>query len=106
MKVKSVTNSSINLNIFWDGGSTISLITFATAKQPNLKGEETNLSIIMIGGIKENIASYLYELLLKDKYGETVIIQTYDIDKISTDFKPMQLSGVMRLFKVIDETKI
>lgn len=68
MKMESVTNPSRNLSMLWNDGPTISLITFATVKQLNLKREQTNISTITVGCTKENIASYLYQLPLKDKY--------------------------------------
>ncbi len=42
MKVKSAVNAS-SLNVLWDGGATISLITFAKARELSLDGEEIHV---------------------------------------------------------------
>ena len=43
-----------NLNVLWDGGSTLSFITFQKAKKLQLQGQKIRLQIIKIGGeIKE-----------------------------------------------------
>ena len=84
----------------------ICTVNIRLTKQLNLKGEETNLSIIKVGNIKENVALYIYELPIKDQYEETVIFPTYYIDKVSTNLKPIQLSGVMQLFEGINDTEL
>ena len=45
MQVKSSTDDIAPLNVLWDGGATIRLITFAKAHELNLEGEEIRLSV-------------------------------------------------------------
>lgn len=62
------------LNVLWDGGSTISLITFSPRrKELGLKGE-----------------------------AETVFFRTYGIDKVSTNLKHVDLAVVVKLFQGIN----
>lgn len=51
----------------WDGGSTLSLITFEKAAKLHLPGRDINLKIVKVGGIQEEIKSKEYELTLHDK---------------------------------------
>ncbi|CAB4039164.1 RNA-directed DNA polymerase from transposon BS, partial [Paramuricea clavata] len=56
MKIKSAVNAA-PLNVLWDGGATISLITFAKARELSLDGEEIRLSVVKVGGVKEEMRS-------------------------------------------------
>jgi hypothetical protein len=83
MKVKSTANAA-PLNILWDGGATISLITFAKARELSLDGEESRLSVVKVGGVKEDMRSSIYKLPLIDESGETVNFRVYGIDRITS----------------------
>ena len=106
MKVDSTTEPSKPLNVLWDGGSTVSLITFKKAKELDLVGEPVNLSIVKVGGTKQEIASFVYDVPLKDVSGEEVTFRAYGIDKVSTNLAPIDLSGVVHLFDGITEGDI
>ena len=45
------------------GVATFGLITFKKANQLNLIGEEISISVIKVGGEKETITSYAYDLV-------------------------------------------
>jgi hypothetical protein len=83
MKVKSTANAA-PLNVLWDGGATISLITFAKARELSLDGEESRLSVVKVGGVKEDMRSSIYKLPLIDESGETVNFRVYGIDRITS----------------------
>ena len=51
MEVKAGDDGQTNLNVFWDGGSKVSMITFAKAKELGLSGERIEINIIKV--IKE-----------------------------------------------------
>ena len=96
MKVQ--TTSNLHVNVLWDGGSTLSLITFQKAKELHLKGKEIKLAVTKVGGETEEIASSKFELGLKDKSGKCVDVVLYGIDRISTELESIDLSGVSQLF--------
>ena len=106
MKVECDTKSESAVNVLWDGGSTVSLITFSKAKELGLKGEKVKLSIVKVGGNREEISSYLYELPLRNQNGERVVLQVYGIDKVSTNLRPIDLSAVVQLFEGVTEEEL
>ena len=57
----------VSLNVLWDGGATISLITFFKARDMRLVGETVKISVIKVGEEKQEISSYLYKLRILDK---------------------------------------
>ena len=60
----------------------------------------------LVGGEKETIPSYVYDLPLCDKSRKVIIFRVYGIDKISTDVKYMSVEGVLHLFNGIKEVDI
>ncbi|CAB3989230.1 RNA-directed DNA polymerase from transposon BS [Paramuricea clavata] len=105
MKIKSAVNAA-PLNVLWDGGATISLITFAKACELSLDGEEIRLSVVKVGGVKEEMRSSVYKLPLIDESGETVKFRVYGIDRISSPMEGINLNGVMHLFQNINKQEI
>lgn len=96
MKIETTTHQYVNT--LWDGGSTLSLITFKKANELQLKGKEVKLAVTKVGGETEEIASCKYELGMKDQNGKSVYVLLYGIDKISTELESIDLSGVSQLF--------
>ena len=74
----------MKLNMLWDGGSTLSFITFQKAEELNLKGRTIKLGIIAVGGSSSQIDSRLYDLQLIDKTGKVQTIEVYGMEKISS----------------------
>ena len=97
MNVKTINDG--NANVLWDGGATLSLITFKKAKQLKLNGQDIKLAVTKVGGKTEEIMSSKYELALKDKDEKLVYVMLYGIDKISTDLESIDLSKITHLFK-------
>ena len=91
-------NGGTKATVLWDGGATISLFTFQKASQIGLKGEEVNLSVTKIGGTKQLLKSYKYEVGIKTKDGKFVDFILYGIDKISTPLRNVNLDHVVNLF--------
>ena len=67
MNVKTINGG--NANVLWDGGATLSLITFKKAKQLKLNGQDIKLAVTKGGGKTKEIMSSKYELAIKDKDG-------------------------------------
>ena len=100
-KIKGVKGKA--LNVLWDGGSTVTLITFTAAKLQGLqRKQDVRLQIVKIGGKMEELDSYVYEMDLNDRNGQKVTIKALGIDKISNDIVEIDVMGIQRLFWDID----
>ena len=82
------------------------IITFKKANQLNLIGEEISISVIKVGGVKETMPPYAYDLPLRDKSGKVIIVRVYGFDKISANVKYIIVKGVLHLFNDIKEVDI
>ena len=51
--MKISTNDDQYVNVLWDGGSTLSLITFRKAKELQLDGKQVDLAVTKVGGKTE-----------------------------------------------------
>ena len=105
MKIKS-SNDKDPLNVLWDGGATISLITFDKAKELNLIGESVKLSVVKVGGSKLEMKSSVYTLPLIDQSGNSIQFQVYGMDKISSRINSIDVAGVMHLFHGVHKTEV
>ena len=103
MKIPSGGTTTADVNVLWDGGSTLSMITFKKAKEMKLTGKKVKLTIVKIGGVKEHINSYQYEVPLKDQAGETVHFQAYGIQRISTAIEPIEAKSFKEIFENIKD---
>ena len=96
MNIKAKGNG--NVTVLWDGGATVSLITFDKANELGLEGEAVNLAVTKVGGKTEEINSYRYTLPLQNRNGGYAEFVVYGIDKISTPVKAINTSSVKALF--------
>ena len=94
------------LNVLWDPGSTISLITFNRARQLKLSGKRQMIELVKVGDVIERIESYCYELSLKTKDNVLVYIYVYGIERISSDIKAVNLDNVRQLIPDYDWNEI
>eukprot|EP00794_Sanderia_malayensis_P021205 gene21205-23287_t len=106
MVIMSDTIPSKEISVLWDSGATFSLITFEKAKQLNLSGKKIDISVIKVGGKRETISSYEYDLPLISQNGESVTFKVYGIDKISTDIKHVSTKCVLHFFNNVKEADI
>ena len=87
------------VNVLFDSGATISLITFKRAKELQLpKGQREVLTVSKVGGTTEQVSTTIYSVPLIDTRNKTVYIQAYGIEKISTDIRKVDISKVLHLF--------
>ena len=91
-----------NLNVLWDTGATISLITFRAAKDLGLaKGAKRYLTVVKVGGCVEEIDSHMYMLPLTDERNNIIHVQVYGVERISSNINRIDISGMISLiFKV------
>ena len=94
--VSGSNNQSVT--VLWDGGATVSLITFKKAKALELHGTPIQITVIKVGGKRERIKSFEYNLPLLDKDGQEVLLQVYGINQISTSIERVIVDSVVKLF--------
>ena len=104
MKIES--DSTLSVNVLWDGGATVSLITFDMANQLQLKGRRCKLSITGVGGGTKCINSYAYVLMLRDVYGGMQQFTVYCIERISSEIKVVNIKGVLNLIENLKEEEV
>ena len=107
MRIPTNNNGrSGSVNVLFDGGATISLITFSKVKSLGLNGTPIKLTVVKVGGTTEEIQSQKYDLDLTDKSGKRIRVQVYGIDKISTNIRSVKLNGILALFSGVKEKDI
>ena len=100
LQAKIAKGDNVKLNVMWDDGSTLSLITFEKAKVMGLKGSDVNLDIDTVGGQTKKLRSKRFKLPLIDKKGELVEISALGIDKISTHIPQINVEEALKEFKM------
>ena len=95
----SMQSKTLKAVRLWDGGSTLSLITFKFAKSLGLKGKPVKLEIIIVGGEAKAIDSELYRIILFDNENRRISIEVLGIDRISS---PMSYIDISNLEKVVN----
>ena len=98
MKIKVSENPVDHVNVLWDSGASLSLITFRKAKELGLNGRPTQLSIIKVGGARDISPSFVYNLPLINKYGEIKNICVYGINEISSRIQEIKVDAIIPLF--------
>lgn len=94
------------LNVLWDSGSDVSLITHKMAKKLGLKGKDINLSMIKVGNVVEHQSSKEYCVPLMDKTGKVWNVDVVGIHEISTSIKEVDISRVPQIFTGISEPDV
>ena len=84
----------------WDGGSTLSLITFKKAKSLNLQGKAVKLGMEVAGEGVSIVDSRLYKVRLLKEDGDTVEIEVFGLEKISSQIDKFGMQKVARLLEV------
>ena len=89
-----------HVNVLWDGGATLSMITFKKATEMKLKGDSVRMTITKVGGTKEDINSFKYEVPLIDQNGNEITLQAYGIQRISTPLEKVELKDIASWFSI------
>ena len=98
LQLMKISSHEGHVNVMWDSGATVSLITFAKAAHLKLEGKPLVMTVIKVGGVPETIHSSEYTVPLVNRNGETVEIKAYAIEKISTPVRKLLIPSVGRLF--------
>ena len=105
MKIKSPKGKS-NLNVLWDSGAQLCLVTFRKAREMGLNGRPTQLSITKVGATHESIPSYIYDVPIIDNTGKVTNIKAYGINEISSEIKDIDLTHLSKIFEGFNTTDI
>ena len=98
MSVPVKSHKMGKINIFWDSGATVPLISKNKAIEHGFKGTPVTLRATTIGGIERNEDSYKYGIPLIDCEGKIRIIVAYGIEKITTEISNINTGHMNKLF--------
>ena len=94
------TTTNANCLVFWDHGSTTSLVTFKYAAAAGLEGTDCCFELTGVGEKVNMYSTKLYIIPLKDKDGNITEIHAYGIERITADMKPVNLETAAETFKI------
>ena len=106
MKVNFAKSNSAKLNVLWDSGAQLCLITFRKARELGLKGRPTQLSITKVGATHESVTSYIYDVPIQDNSGRVIRIKAYGINEISSEIQHVDVTQVTEMFEGINTDDI
>ena len=92
-----------NINVMWDSGATVCLITFKKAKELGLMGEKVTIRIIKVGGVNETVESKIYDVPVRDTSGIVEYFKVYGIQKISSSIEAIETDRFAVMFGVHPE---
>ena len=86
------------INVLWDTGATISLVTNKVARELRLtKGAQRTLTIIKVGGTIEEVETSVYVVPLVDKKNKKIHVHAYGVDTISSDINKVDISDTVTI---------
>ena len=97
MNVQAGERVISSINVMWDSGSTVCLITFKKTRELELVGEKTMITIIKVGGEKEVIESNLYTVPIYDMSNRVEYFQAYGIQQISSTIEAIETAKYAKL---------
>ena len=106
LQVQKIKTKKGTVNVMWDNAASLCFVTNSKAKEQNLKGKKVDLSIIKIGAQDEKINTMKYILPLVDAQGQTVHIEAYGIDQITSDIESVSTENLANLFKGVSKDDI
>ena len=86
--------------MLWDGGSTLSLITFSKARSLQLRGKSVKLVLSGVGDMSTSIDSIFYRLKLITSDGIPVEIEAFGMEKISSKFERIDIKLIVKIFQI------
>ena len=89
-----------DLNVMWDSGATVCLITLKKAKDLELVGEKVAITIVKVGGEKELIESRIYDVPVHDSSGMVEYFRAYGIQRISSTIEAIETDRYAVLLNV------
>ena len=84
--------------LFWDGGSTLTLVSKDYAEQNNLHGVPISYDLTTVGGIVTTHDTTLYEITIVARDGSHQTLQAFEIDEICGSLKAVKTEGFAQHF--------
>ena len=91
-------SKTFNVTALWDGGSTLSFVTFRVARALKLRGTPIKLEITTLGNKIQQIDSFAYTVMLESQQGKRIPIKVLGIEKISTNINEINFQVISKLF--------
>ena len=86
--------------MLWDGGSTLTFITFNKAKSMNLTGKPVKLGMEVVGGKTTLVDTKVYSMRLMKEDGHSVTIEAFGLEKISSQIDQVDIREAAKLLRV------
>ena len=84
--------------VFWDGGSTLTLVTKDYATRNNLRGVPVMYDLITLGGVITTHDTMLYEFSIIDTRGRHHLLKAFEIEEICGSLNPTDTKQCAQLF--------
>ena len=95
---KAKAENSKEVIIFWDSGSSISLVKKDYALKQRLNGVDVSYELVTLGNVGKVQNTKLYDVPLIDFTGRKHIISAYAIDEICRGCGDVDITSVVKLF--------
>ena len=97
--IQSISTAHVTETIaFWDGGSTLTLVSRSYARRNNLQGVPIIYDLITVGGEVTTHNTMLYEITIVTRKGEHHVIQAFEIEDICGSMTPVNTKQFAKLF--------
>ena len=103
MRLKAGIRHTMWINILWDSGAQLSLITLRKAKELGLSGMAAKITIVKIGNVKETVNSRIYDVPIVDSSGNIELIKAYGIPQISSEIESIEIASLANELEVSTE---
>ena len=97
--IQSINTTHITKTVaFWDGGSTLTLVSKSYALRNKLQGVPILYDLMTVGGEMTTHDTMLYEITLVSRKGEHHVIQAFEIEDICGSMAPVNTKQFAKLF--------
>ena len=93
-----LTDHGAWITVFWDGGSTISLVSKEFVLKHNLHGVPVMFDLETIGGTVTTRRTWLHEITIVDREGNPHLIKAFQIDEICSNLHQGNTDQFAKLF--------
>ena len=106
LMVSSLECCQKEINVLWDSGSNVSLITHQKSRKLGLKGRDVQITITKIGNSLETVSSKEYVVPVIDQDGVKWEITACGIDEITAPIDEINMNVVSTLFQSLKDCPI
>ena len=106
LQMMTMPTISDPLNVLWDSGATVSLITFQKAETLGLEGKPLTMTIGKVGGEIQKVKSSAFTVPLLNERNEIVEVKAYGIEAISSELCPINIQPALDLFKNVTRSEV